>query len=283
MILWKNFRTMSDVVERILYESRTTSYRVKIDQFRNKMNQWKPGRSLELKPFVAHDDKTQFHLEVFPNGSKDEHKGHVSIFLHNDNDKSVHCSYELRIGSQTRSDEDMHFPPNEAWGSGKIFDHFFCRSWKKETVDERLEIFCKISKLWTETDDMVFKSSQKLANEKQEMKMSSLEANVFLQEMGSSKVNQRSLPVPECPACCEPLTMTPRIAQCVMGHLLCWNCKQRPEMADCPSCRMPICGRAFGMENYLKTLFPTPGEFQFLADKDGLAAAVNVEERRIGA
>ena len=274
---------MTDTVEKILYDCRTTSYRVKVNQFRHKMTQWSPGRSLELKPFVLHDDKTQFHLEVFPNGSKEEHKGHISIFLHNDTDKSVHCSYELSIGSQTRSNEDACFTPKEAWGLGKIFDHYFCRSWKKDTVDERLEIFCRISKVWTESEDPVFKSSKMLANEKQGMKLSSLETKLFLQEMENNKADKRpqSIPMPECPVCCESLRAS-RIAQCVFGHLLCWNCKQRPEMADCPSCKMPICGRAFGMENYLKTLFPTPGEYQFLAAKAGSVTAVDVEESKIG-
>ena len=245
------FRTMSDVVERIMYECGTTSYRVKVNQFHNKMNQWKPERSLQLKSFVAHDDRTQFHLEVFPNGREDKHRGHVSIFLISDSDKSVRCSYELRIGGQTKCAEDVNFLPNDAWGSDEIFSHFdfFCRSWKRDTVDERLEIFCKISKLWTESDDPVFKSSQKIANDKSSYepgktcekidvlldsfnelhnKVSSLEKKLDLQKKENDeiklKVTNKLIPSLLCPACFEPLNRSPKIAQCVFGHLLCWNC-----------------------------------------------------------
>ena len=105
---------------------------------------------------------------------------------------------------------------------------------------------------------------------------------VKLEEQERERSRHNNIPVPECPVCFEPLSRSPKIAQCVLGHLLCWNCKQRPELEDCPSCRGPVCGRAFGMENYLKTLFPTPGEFQFLADKAGQGAVVNVDESRIG-
>ena len=115
-----------------------------------------------------------------------------------------------------------------------------------------------------------------------EMVQLNQELMIKLKDQEKEKSRHKSIPVPECPVCFEPLSRSPKIAQCVLGHLLCWNCKQRPELEECPSCRGPICGRAFGMENYLKTLFPTPGEFQFLADKAEQGAVVNVDESRIG-
>ena len=119
-------------------------------------------------------------LEVFPNGSEDKNRGHISIFFYNDSGRTVICSYEMNVGSQTHSSDDKVFTHNDGRGHGKVFDHFFCRSWKQEAVDEILEIFCKISKIWTGPDfDPVFKSTHKLDNEKQEKKMSSLTSMVL--------------------------------------------------------------------------------------------------------
>ena len=49
-------------------------------------------------------------------------------------------------------------------------------------------------------------------------------------------------------------------------------------MSDCPSSKMPICGRAFGMENFLKILFPEGIELTFLAEKTRDRTIVNVED-----
>ena len=90
----------------------------------------------------------------------------------------------------------------------------------------------------------------------------------------SNSFKSRTIPPPECRV---SLTQSAKIAKCISGQHLCWNCKQRPEMSDCPSSKMPICGRAFGMENFLKILFPEGIELTFLAEKTKDRAIVNVE------
>ena len=60
---------------------------------------------------------------------------------------------------------------------------------------------------------------------------------------------------PECPICYGEITCETKIAQCISGHYLCWDCKRMLSDNQCPSCSLPVDGRAFGMENYLKTLF----------------------------
>ena len=53
----------------------------------------------------------------------------------------------------------------------------------------------------------------------------------------SNSFKSRTIPPPECRV---SLTQSAKIAKCISGHHLCWNCKQRPEMSDCPSSKMPI-------------------------------------------
>ena len=61
------------------------------------------------------------------------------------------------------------------------------------------------------------------------------------------------IPKPECPVCFDEMTTETRIAQCLSGHYLCWGCKAN--IQECPSCKLPVDGRAIGMEQYIKTLF----------------------------
>lgn len=75
---------------------------------------------------------------------------------------------------------------------------------------------------------------------------------------GSSSGLQKPVvraPRPECPECRVAFSASGWIAQCSSGHLLCWECKQRPENAQCPTCLHPIIGRASGMESYIQILY----------------------------
>ena len=60
---------------------------------------------------------------------------------------------------------------------------------------------------------------------------------------------------PPCPVCFEEMSHDTKIAQCLNGHHLCWGCKEKMSKNDCPSCGLPVDGRAFGMESYLRSLF----------------------------
>ena len=56
----------------------------------------------------------------------------------------------------------------------------------------------------------------------------------------------------ECPVCLQE--MTGRIMQCEAGHLLCEDCRARPEVQSCPTCRAAFMGRATAVEQIVKTL-----------------------------
>ena len=219
---------------------------------------------------------------------------------------------ELKSNGRERDSDkeknDYLAPSEDKWTSSisnsfkkgcKIMKHSIIRPWSYPY--NTLEIECTVSNMFFQSEENICRSSQKITIENLDGKLSTMETKISKLELQNQetltnlelqskkiarqleeKEKSRAIPVPECPVCFEPLNKSPKIAQCVLGHLLCWNCKQRLELKDCPTCKGPVCGRAFGMENYLKTLFPTPGEFQFLADKAGPGAVVNVDESRIG-
>eukprot|EP00088_Acartia_fossae_P026454 TRINITY_DN27290_c0_g1_i1.p1 TRINITY_DN27290_c0_g1~~TRINITY_DN27290_c0_g1_i1.p1 ORF type:complete len:204 (+),score=27.60 TRINITY_DN27290_c0_g1_i1:77-613(+) len=60
---------------------------------------------------------------------------------------------------------------------------------------------------------------------------------------------------PQCPYCFEDFTSSSKIAQCISGHLVCWTCNNQNNNRNCGLCGEPINGRAFGMENYLRSIF----------------------------
>ena len=67
--------------------------------------------------------------------------------------------------------------------------------------------------------------------------------------------NDFKMKKPPCPVCFEEMSYNTKIAQCINGHHLCWNCKEKMMKNDCPSCGQPVDGRAFGMESYLTSIF----------------------------
>ena len=76
-----------------------------------------------------------------------------------------------------------------------------------------------------------------------ESKISKLEAKI------SSKVAK-----PKCPSCHEDFNSSSKIAQCISGHLVCWNCNQKNNNKIC-LCGKPVNGRAHFMESYLRSIF----------------------------
>jgi len=61
-------------------------------------------------------------------------------------------------------------------------------------------------------------------------------------------------PCPECPVCLSSLKGT-RIYQCKQGHSLCHQCKNKPEVRSCPTCRGKLTGRATNMEHLLASIY----------------------------
>ena len=85
--------------QKICYEHGKTCCRVQICLLSNKMRTCKPGESVGLKPFLAHDGKTQFRLTVYPNGNREENSGHISIILESISDELIYCDYEVKLSS----------------------------------------------------------------------------------------------------------------------------------------------------------------------------------------
>lgn len=58
-----------------------------------------------------------------------------------------------------------------------------------------------------------------------------------------------------CPICTELMSPPIRIWQCGEGHILCQNCKNRPEVKTCPECRGQFTGRNLAMEKMARIIF----------------------------
>ena len=50
-------------------------------------------------------------------------------------------------------------------------------------------------------------------------------------ETASIRKDAGAFPCPECPVCFEEMKPPTRIAQCMAGHLICLQCKERPEVS----------------------------------------------------
>ena len=74
-------------------------------------------------------------------------------------------------------------------------------------------------------------------------------------KMKDSVKSKSAMKKPQCPICFEDMTSETKIAQCIFGHLLCWDCMGKLKGKNCSFCDQPVNGRAFGMETYLRSVF----------------------------
>ena len=68
---------MSIANEKISFNQGLTSYRVKVQSFKHKMNTWKNGRLVFLKEFEV--DGTNLRLELYPNGNEKENNANETM------------------------------------------------------------------------------------------------------------------------------------------------------------------------------------------------------------
>ena len=129
--------------ERISNGANEVEYRIKVKQFRERMNKWKTGRTItNLSPFYFMD--SEFKLKICPNGETDESKGFVSLYLMNENEEDLYVSYSLSLGLKMQSLENQKIISNLGFGRAK----FYCHSgYPIEENDDNLEIICTITKL----------------------------------------------------------------------------------------------------------------------------------------
>ena len=102
-----------------------------------------------------------------------------------------------------------------------------------------------------ETSEICEEAKTKVA--RMETKLASIETK--LEELQNLNNNGYKLKKPPCPVCFEEMSFDTKIAQCHNGHHICWTCKEKMAKKDCSFCGLPIDGRAFGMESYLRSLF----------------------------
>jgi len=57
-----------------------------------------------------------------------------------------------------------------------------------------------------------------------------------------------------CPICTDLMSPPTHIWQCGVGHILCQNCKNQPEVKTCPECRGQFTGRNLAMEKMARLL-----------------------------
>jgi hypothetical protein len=74
------------------------------------------------------------------------------------------------------------------------------------------------------------KMHEKNLREKIDCLQSSFTSKLEALEAASIRKGGGAIPCPECPVCFEEMKPPTRIAQCMAGHLICLQCKERPEV-----------------------------------------------------
>ena len=270
----------------ISYNGNETSYRVEVRSFRHKMETWNPGRVIHLRSF--YHDGIEFRLRVFPNGSEMDSEDYVSIFLHNLSNKDVLIDGDIEMSGERLEFERTKVNARSSKGWPKFFDVDKLRFRNAQDDDQDLVISVTIKKLWKDHEENELSSQQSQSHGIQRMqtvqlpsihtdiklirksnykletgmeslvkRMEALETRSVVNSSNWRKLSKEDrnqlIPKPECPVCFDEMTPETKIAQCVRGHHLCWGCKRTVQ--DCPSCALPVNGRAIAMEHYIQTLF----------------------------
>ena len=168
--------------------------------------------------------------------------------------------------------EECHIEPKNGWGLESLCHHI--SAFPTYRGDEQLKITCKILTLTTDKVvwDLYCKTNANVSDAKlDDQTNAKLDQNKTKLDEALDKVaamenklekiqnfqtnNNNTTKKPPCPICFEDMSTNTKIAQCHNGHLLCWSCKEKMNSNDCPSCGLPVDGRAFGMESYLRSLF----------------------------
>ena len=259
---------MGDIVfEKICHDSKGTNFMFRIRSFANKMENWSPGRVIQSQAFY-HDD-IPLQLDVYPNGSKRDNEGYVSVYIINLGSRKIFIEgrFEMR---NYKNDFGFYIGSNERDGFSRFFNHDFLD--QDDITDGDLMLHVTVFKAWRDhkAGDLNVSQRTKVIDSKIDFLVKEMQAvkttlsNIpnddskrrkiaFGREALTEEERNRLIPKPECPICTNEMTPNTRIAHCVSGHLICWDCKGKVDV--CPSCNHVIVGRATGMENYLKTLF----------------------------
>ena len=241
---------MGDAQEMVSHSEGHTTYKVRVKSFKHKMNTWERGMAIPLKNVMV--DGIRLHLDIYPNGYKDE--DFVSIFIDNISDYDISIVFDLSMG-----DEKMKGCLFEIKKKGnRGYSNFYSHNRIMSKHDKDFEITLTVKKLYKEVladdddNNNVTKSLDRMER-KLSSRIEKLEYSIknLAMRTGGSKI-----PYPECPICFEDITQDSRIMQCSAGHLICGGCHDKLRAKICPTCKKPNIGRCHGMESYLKSLFP---------------------------
>eukprot|EP00092_Neocalanus_flemingeri_P023849 GFUD01025874.1.p1 GENE.GFUD01025874.1~~GFUD01025874.1.p1 ORF type:complete len:354 (+),score=90.93 GFUD01025874.1:67-1062(+) len=94
-----------------------------IDKFTNQM---KKASFLKSHQFTVKD--TLWHIGVVPESEVEDRKGHVGIFIHNDNDKDFNVSCKFVIGDFEAKLDGDKIKKNSGFGFPKFLTHQQCKN-----------------------------------------------------------------------------------------------------------------------------------------------------------
>ena len=145
------------------------------------------------------------------------------------------------ISLSIKSDENKNLQNDY----NKLSEKYDILAKKIEKIESEIDNEKKLPQ--SENYDILSKKIEKIESE---MNKKEKEKSVKIE----NEINNKKVPMPECPVCLNDMGPGVKIAQCSSGHLLCWTCKEKLSSPKCPTCQDPVNNRAHGVENYVMTL-----------------------------
>ena len=96
-----------------------------IEDFRSKMTSYRPGERIRSDSF--HIGDTEWRLHLYPAGNEG-YAGWVSVYLHQESEKTVTASYELLTSKSSGGYVKWCTAPERQWVEGKLGENE-CTGW----------------------------------------------------------------------------------------------------------------------------------------------------------
>ena len=231
-------------------------YDILIDTFHKKIKTFKIGREIHSKIFRIGESK--FQIEIHPSGVDKEHKGNVSVYLHNKSDWRVSLEATFKLAHEVYSVDktiERYYDAYESYGWPTFVGHKECTYDELDEGTFRLQAKITVldEEVTPERDMTGMKEGVKQALDRQTARLSS-EVDVVKEEMRAMKrqhdqelaeikrgIQELRLSRQanaaesrrrfECPMCTEEARPPMRLKQCGEGHIICDTCYARDEQA----------------------------------------------------